>query len=190
MKRLHEEQEEKDEEIAKRVQEGDPSSFRVLVERYKPKMTRYARRFLFGSDDAKDLIQEVFLKAYVHIKSFDAKQRFSPWLYRIAHNEFVTALKKREKEKKNISIFDLDILFPHRAMAEETADGDLHRDEMKGMLDRSLGTLDPKYREPLILYYFEDMDYRSIADVLHIPVATVGVRLGRGKAMLKKIIER
>jgi len=180
----------RDEEIAKLVQGGDRSSFRILVERYEPKMIRYARRFLFGNDDAKDLVQEVFIKAYVNIQGFHVKQRFSPWLYRIAHNEFVNALKKREREKRNISIFDLDILFPHLAVAKETADGDLHRAEIKRMLDRSLDTLSAKYREPLVLYYFEEMDYRAIADVLRIPIATVGVRLGRGRAMLRKIIEQ
>jgi RNA polymerase sigma-70 factor (ECF subfamily) len=57
------------------------------------------------------------------------------------------------------------------------------------MLERSLNTLNAKYKEPLVLYYFEDMDYREIADILHIPISTVGVRLQRGRAMLKKIVK-
>src|SRR5258708_4917322 len=90
-----------DEQLASRVQKGDPESFRVLMVRYEPKMTRYAKRFLFASDEAKDLLQEIFIKAYVNIRSFDIDRRFSPWIYRIAHNEFVNALKKKKKEKDN-----------------------------------------------------------------------------------------
>ncbi len=183
------ENEEKDEEIAERVQKGESEVFRLLVERYEPKMTRYARRFLFGGADAKDLVQDVFIKTYVNIRSFDVNQRFSPWIYRIAHNEFVNALAKRQKDKRNLSLFDLDVFFPH-LLAKETADSEAGQKEMRAMLDRSLATLNPKYREPLVLYYFEEMDYRAIADVLHIPVSTVGVRLARGKAMLKKIVKQ
>src|ERR1700685_1546732 len=94
-----------DEEIVKEVQGGDVESFRILVERYEPKMTRYARRFLFGADDAKDLLQEIFIKTYTNINSFDTERRFSPWIYRIAHNEFVNALKKKTKERGNVSLF-------------------------------------------------------------------------------------
>jgi RNA polymerase sigma-70 factor (ECF subfamily) len=179
---------ESDEEIAERVQAGDSESFRVLVERYEPKMTRYARRFLFAGEETKDLVQEIFIKAYVNMRSFRSAERFSPWLYRIAHNEFINQLKRKQKEKRNISIFDFDILFPH-PIAKETADGDINRQEMKKMLDRSLDEIGPKYKEPLVLYYFEDMDYKEIADILHIPISTVGVRLQRGRIMLKKLIK-
>jgi len=177
-----------DEEIAALVQKGDIESFRVLVERYEPKMTRYARRFFFDGDEGKDLVQEVFIKAYVNIRSFDVSRRFSPWIYRIAHNEFVNNIKKRQKERENVSIFDFDVLVPH-LIAKETADDGFNKTEVKRMLEQSLNKLNEKYKEPLVLYYFEDMDYREIADILHIPISTVGVRLQRGRAMLKKIVK-
>ena len=178
-----------DEQIAAEVQRGDRESYRVLMERYEPKMSRYARRFLFQGDDIKDLVQDIFIKAYVNIRSFDATRRFSPWLYRIAHNEFVNAVKKKQKERENVTIFDFDVLFPH-LIAKETADGGISHQELKEMLDTSLDKLSPKYKEPLVLYYFEEMDYKAIADILRIPVSTVGVRLQRGKAMLKKMVQK
>lgn len=181
--------ERRDEEIAAEVQHGDIEAFQLLVERYDQKMGRYARRFLFDSDEAKDLVQEVFIKAYVNIQGFDTDRRFSPWLYRIAHNEFVNALKKKKKDKANISLFDLDVLLPSiKLTAKETADGGFNRHELKKMLEGSLDRIPQKYREPLVLYYFEEMDYKEIADVLRIPVSTVGVRLQRGKIMLRKLV--
>jgi RNA polymerase sigma-70 factor (ECF subfamily) len=180
--------ESKDEEIAAQVQRGDLESFRVLVERYEPKMARYAKRFFFEGDEGKDLVQEVFIKAYVNIKSFDTERRFSPWIYRIAHNEFVNAIKKRQKERENVSLFDFDVLFPH-LVSKDAADDGFTKEEMKKMLEVSLDKIGVKYKEPLTLYYFEDMDYKEISDILQIPVSTVGVRLQRGKAMLKKIVQ-
>jgi RNA polymerase sigma-70 factor (ECF subfamily) len=154
-------------------------------------MNRYARRFLFDSDEAKDLVQDIFIKAYVNIRGFDVERRFSPWIYRIAHNEFVNALKKKKKERANMSLFDFDVLFPHLQLtAKETADSDINRRELKEVLDGSLDKIPQKYKESLILYYFEDMDYKEIADVLHIPVSTVGIRLQRGKLMLKKLVKK
>ena len=183
--------EQKDEEVAAIVQGGDTEAFRILVERYDQKMSRYARRFLFDGDEAKDLVQDVFIKAYVNIRGFDIERRFSPWIYRIAHNEFVNALKKKKHDRANVSLFDFDVLFPHiRLTAAETADSDIKQHELKNLLDGSLDKIPQKYKEPLILYYFEDMDYKEIADVLRIPVSTVGVRLQRGKVMLKKLVPK
>ena len=183
------ERERTDEEIVTLVQNGDVDSFRILLERYEPKMTRYARRFLFEGDEAKDLLQEVFIKTYVNIQSFDTERRFSPWIYRIAHNEFVNALKKRKKERNLISLAYLDILFPH-PIAKEAADDTVNRREMKELLDGSLDKVNPKYREPLTLYYYEDMDYREIAEIMRVPVSTVGVWLQRGRAQLRKMVEK
>ena len=176
-----------DEEIAAKVQQNDGASFGILVERYEAKMSRYAKKFLFHTEDIQDLVQEVFIKAYTNIQSFDTARKFSPWLYRIAHNEFINALKKKGKEK--VSFFDFDTLFPH-PLAPDTADGEAQKQELRAMLDTCLNRLSSKYRELLVLYYFEEMAYAEIADILHIPIATVGVRLQRGKQQLQKIYEQ
>lgn len=174
-----------DEEIAARVQRGDSEAFNVLMKRYEPKLTRYGKKFLSDADDIQDFVQEAFIKTYVNIQSFDAKRRFSPWIYRIAHNEFVNAIKKKWSDR--IIPFDLDLLLPY-TVAKETADSEVNRQDIKRMLDQCLKQLHPHYREPLVLYYYEDMDYREIAEILQIPTSTVGVRLKRGKTMLKKFV--
>lgn len=172
-----------DEEIAAKVQRGDTQAFGVLVERYEPKMLRYARKFLFGVQDAEDLVQEVFVKAYINIQGFQTQRRFSPWLYRIAHNEFLNALKK--KTRQPLLFFEPDTLFPH-PISPEFADRDTLERELHDALVECLDEVDRKYREPLILYFFEDLNCQEIAQVMQIPVSTVGVRLKRGKESLKK----
>lgn len=172
-----------DEEITLKVQAGDSESFGILVTRYETKMMRYANKFLFGYDEAQDVVQEVFIKAYIHVQSFDPTQKFSSWLYRIAHNEFINAIKKKGREP--LPLIDPDAFFPH-LVSKLTADDDIHKKETAEMLEKCLNKLDPKYREPLVLYYIEELDYKDIADILHLPTSTVGVRLKRGKDMLKK----
>jgi len=174
-----------DEEIALAVQKGDVESFGILVERFEAKLLRFGRKFLTDRQDIEDLVQEVFIKAYSNIQSFDVERRFSPWIYRIAHNEFVNALKK--KSRLPFMLFDFDTIFPH-PFAKETADAEVNEKELRGMLSQSLEHINPKYREPLVLHYIEELDYQEIAEILHIPMSTVGVRIYRAKTMLKKIL--
>ena len=173
-----------DETLAAEVQSGDTEAFGLLVRRYEDKLTRYARKFLFAGDDAADVVQEVFIKAFTNIKSFDVRKRFSPWIYRIAHNSLINEIKKQRRLPLALN---LDLLLPHPA-ARETADDAATRAETRKLLDDCLDKLDQKYREVLVLYYYEELDYREIADILKIPIATVGIRLLRGKQAMKKII--
>ncbi|HYE59803.1 MAG TPA: RNA polymerase sigma factor [Candidatus Kapabacteria bacterium] len=175
-----------DEYIAHQVQNGDTESFGILVQRYEAKMLRYARKFLFGYDDAQDVAQDVFIKAYIHIQTFDPDQKFSSWLYRIAHNEFINAIKKKKREP--LPFFDPDLIFPHPIAKEDMEDA-VYKKHVRNMLDVCLDKIDPKYREPLVLYYFEELDYKEIGDILHIPTSTIGVRLKRGKVLLKKVYD-
>lgn len=188
---MHAAADERDEDIAIRVQGGDAQIFQVLVSRYDEKLKRYAKRFLFDMDDAQDLVQDVFVKVYIKIKTFDATRKFSPWLYRVAHNEFVNALKKKtDKKGTKIPLFgdDGEVAVPG-LVAKETADGAMHREEIRLMFYHAIEQLRSIYKEPLVLYYFEEMDYKAIAEILDISVSTVGVRLQRGKAMLKRLVK-
>jgi RNA polymerase sigma-70 factor (ECF subfamily) len=176
----------KDEEIAAKIQQGDIDALKILIDRYEPKMMRYAQKFLFGYEETEDLVQEIFIKAYTNIQGFDTRRKFSAWLYRIAHNEFINALKKKTKEP--LLFFDVDVLFPG-LISPEKPDRELAENELKELLNQGLNRLQAKYREPLILYYYEELNYQEIAEVMHIPSSTVGIRLKRGKELLKKIYQ-
>lgn len=175
-----------DEDVARRVQDGDAEAFGVLMDRYEEKLTRYARKFLAGYDDREDALQNVFIKAYEHIQGYDTKRPFSPWIYRIAHNEFVNVLRKQKREP--VAPFDFDTIFPHPVAREET-DAESIRMEDEKTVEQCMQELDPKYREVLILYFYEELDYKTIADVLHIPLSTAGIRIKRGKEKLKALCE-
>ena len=175
-----------DEELAKLTQEGETEAFGILVERYEKKLLRYGKRFLFDYENIKDAVQEVFIKAYGNIRGFDHSKRFSPWIYRIAHNDFVNIIKKNKREP--YTIFDTDVIFSF-ASEEEILTG-VERKERKREVEKYLSEIKPKYREILVLFYFEEKDYKEISDILSIPVSTVGVRLRRGREEVKKIYEK
>jgi len=173
----------KDERLAAQVQGGDSEAFGTLMARYQPKLARYGSRFLARSDDVEDIVQDIFVNVYRNIKGFDSSQRFSPWIYRIAHNAFVNEL--RRKSRTPIRIPDFDLLALHTPSGERADDLSEH-ESLARLVESGLAGIDPKYREVLILYFMEELSYREIADVLRIPVATVGVRLLRAKNALKK----
>ncbi len=77
-----------------------------------------------------------------------------------------------------------------RSVSSENADKETNEREIRRMIDKCLDKLDIKYREPLILYYFEELSYKEIADILHIPMATVGIRLKRGKENMKSLCQK
>lgn len=178
---------EPDESVVSRVQAGDSEAYGEIVRRYQAKLLRYASKFLSDQERAKEIVQDIFIRAYQNIQSFDTSRRFSPWIYRVAHNEFVNALKAYSR--RPLFYFDMDEVFPHLAAPEKTDSVALERD-LRETIDTHLAQLDPKYREPLILYYLEEMEYKEIAEVLHIPISTVGVRILRGKAMLQKLAQK
>ncbi|MBM3206549.1 MAG: RNA polymerase sigma factor [Candidatus Staskawiczbacteria bacterium] len=178
-----------DEEIASLVQSGKVDFFGILIERYEKKMERYARRILNNQDDVKDVIQEIFIKAYINIKSFDASRKFSPWLYRIAHNEIVNVYRKN-KRKSFLPIFDVDTFLPHIIKEGELSiQKQVDRREMKEIIEKCLINLEEKYKEPIVLYYIEDLSYKEISDIMHLPISTVGVRIKRAKKIMKEIFK-
>lgn len=172
-----------DEALLREIIAGDHELFGEIIDRYEAKITRYVKRFTQHEDDVVDLVQVIFIKAYTHLQSFDLNRSFNSWVYRIAHNESVNYLKKRGDSK--LSFIDFDTFLPH-PFANETADDKAFTRELKEVFESALAQISPKYREVLVLYYYEDLSYQEIADILQIPTATVGVRIKRAKEALQK----
>ncbi len=174
-----------DEELALRIQKGESEPLGTLMERYEPKLLRYGNKFLAGREDIVDLVQEVFVSVYQNIQSFDAGRRFSPWIYRIAHNMFVGELRKRSRQPVRFFGFEFDTFVPH-PVQEATQVPEHEAQEMKIFLEKGLAQIPAAYSEILILRYLEELSYQEIADVLHIPLGTVSVRIARGKEAMRK----
>ncbi len=130
-----------DEDIARAVQKGDTEAFGQLVERYEAKLKRYGTKFLSSPDDVTDLVQDAFVRAYQNIQSFDVSLRFSPWMYRIAHNEFVSALRKRSRA--NVISVDFDSMISHPAY-DDPAPAEREQKEMRALIEKGLEKMSPK----------------------------------------------
>lgn len=174
-----------DEAAALGVQKGDIEVFGTLMNRYEEKLLRYGRKFLSEREDIQDIVQDVFLSAYQNIQGFDTTQRFSPWIYRIAHNAFVNALGKKSRSPLRI---DFDTFFPH-PVYDDPVESEREQKDMRTMIDRGLDTVSVKYKEILVLHYFEELPYKDIAEILEVPLGTVGIRLKRAKEALKKNLQ-
>ncbi len=173
-----------DEELVARVQKGDTESFGTLVERYEEKLLRYGKKFLARGEDIQDIVQDVCLSAYQNIQSFDTRARFSPWIYRIAHNAFVNEFRRHKRTP--IVFVDFDTLISH-PVYDDPALHELEQKEMRVLIEKGLSEMEIKYREVLILYYLEDMSYKEIAEILKVPTGTVGIRIKRAKEALRKV---
>ncbi len=165
----------------------DLNAYRYIIERYEKRLLGYIRRILFVSkEDAEDILQEVFIKAYKNIKGYDSKYSFSSWIYRIAHNEAVSFLRKKTKiveGNRDYDIFD-------RISSDEDIEDDFVKDIRRKEVRQLLTKLNPKYREVLVLRYFEDMEYNQISDILHTSVGNVSSLMSRGKKEFKILVER
>ena len=178
---------ETDESLAQRVQNGEQEAFGTLVERYEKKLLRYGRKFLPRQEDIEDIVQDVFVSSYQNIKSFDTSRRFSPWIYQIAHNAFVNALRKHSRNP--LTMVDFDTFMAYH-VAETPKDMDREHAEMRALIEKGLEHLSPKSREILVLFYLEEFPYQEIADILQVPMGTVGVRLKRAREQLREVYKK
>ena len=161
--------EETDEDIVNRIVSGDHDAFALLIRRYETALNRYVTYLIHDRVASEDAVQETFIKAYQNLAGFKKQYRFSSWIYRIAHNEAINIVRSQ----KHLTDTDIDEL-PERSV-ESTIIRDIDRAILKSELGVCLSQLDTKFREVLMLQYYENLTYEEIGDILHIPVTTVGV---------------
>lgn len=174
-----------DAQIIALVLGGDNDKFEQIVERYESKLMRYASFILKDYDIASDITQETFIKAYINLRSFRLDRQFSPWIYRILHNNAMNFIKRNKKTCALGAINEIDDDF----LVYFNSDKILDKNMLNAEVRKCLGRLDLKYQEVLTLSFFDNLKYDEISDVLHVPTSTVGVRIKRGKMMLKKVCQ-
>jgi len=165
---------------------GNLRKFQVLVERYKKPMYFYALGMVGNSDDAYDLSQEAFIKAYRSLKRYDSRFQFKSWLFTILSNLCKNALRSAGIRKQYM-VSD-KALETAPADMESNPESAYQAQQVKQAVWDALATLDSEAREIIILKHFQDMPYKEIAEVLGIPVGSVMSRLHYARLKLKKAL--
>lgn len=176
---------EQPDEIVVEAVKINKENYGLLVDRYQEKIIRYVRRISgVTKEAAEDIAQDVFMKVYVNLDSFDTRSKFSSWLYRIAHNETINNWKRGQKRKAlTISMDDNEKL--KRIIRDDSDLNEKLYGKMAGKVIRdNVSSLDEKYRQALELNYFKGLSYKEISEATDRPVATVGTLLNRARKIL------
>jgi len=180
-----------DESLACKSLDGDMSAFEELVDRYKRPVFSIVYRMIGQYQEAEDITQEVFINVYEKLYQFDSNKKFGPWIYRIATNASISALRK----KKKVITLDFDETFGKAYEDYYTADsGDpqlmFEREELKIFTDKAINELPENYRVVIILRYQKDLNNQEIAEVLGVSKENIEVRVHRARKALRKIVEK
>ncbi|MEJ2634790.1 MAG: sigma-70 family RNA polymerase sigma factor [Calditrichia bacterium] len=165
--------------LVRQCLEGNQTAFEGLVDKYQKIIYNMVYRFCKDFDEAEDITQTVFIKAYEKLKTFNAKYKFFSWLYRIAVNESLNFLKKK-KDGKNI-----DTIIQ---CSEQNPEQTYLQVELSENIQRSLMQLQPNYRIIIILRHFAHCSYNEISEILDIPVRKVKSRLYSARQILREIL--
>lgn len=174
-----------DEELADKTIRGNVNAYEELMVRYEFPVLRYVIYLVHDKELAEDILQETFIKAFRNMTGFDTKRKFSSWLYRIAHNTAMDALRKNRPV-----VISEDPDLGKYATVEPAIAEKLDKEILAHDIGRCLAGLAQKYKAPLLLHYYQQKSYKDISDILRIPSATVGVRINRAKILLRSICQR
>jgi RNA polymerase sigma-70 factor, ECF subfamily len=157
---------------------GDPRAFAALVEQYEKPVYNVALRMLRSPEDARDIAQSVFLKAYQNLSSYDPQYKFYSWIYRMAINESLNVLRVRGR---NAGPVDERLPSDRAGPSELLAD-----DQTRDMVLDAVGRLKPEHRAVIVLRYFVDRNYEDMGQILGIDAKTVKSRLYTARQLLKE----
>jgi RNA polymerase sigma-70 factor (ECF subfamily) len=177
---------EQDNIYIKRVLDGDRNAFAFLVDKYKSMVFSLAYNITKNREDAEEVAQDTFIKAYQSLNSFQGKAKFSSWLYRIVYNSAISNLRK--KDKGRITIDESNI--PEGLYIESKKNHDsLSREERKKFLEIALDTLDEDERMYVILYYYEERELEEISEIAGLTKTNTKVRLFRARKKMLVVLE-
>ncbi len=172
-------EDELDRMCVERCLRGEANAFEGILERYEKPVYNAIVRLGVNRDDARDLSQQVFLKIFERLRSYDPSRRFFSWLYRVAINEAINAIKARRSWEP----LSDKMVYPHPNPEEQLATA-----ETEQQLQKALLALDLKYRLVIIVRHFLHLSYEEAADVLALPVPTVKSRLFTARQQLRETL--
>lgn len=171
-----------DEAIVEIVRNKDKNLYAEIIRRYEKKLLRYALYLINDEHLSADAVQEGLIKAYVNLHSFNAKMKFSSWLYRIVHNQAINLIHKNKQHFSVEENLEID--------SGIDLEDDLIKKELKIHLHNCINQMSIIYKEPLTLYFLEEKSYEEISDILRLPIGTVGTRINRAKHLVKKLCQK
>jgi RNA polymerase sigma-70 factor (ECF subfamily) len=180
-----------DRALVTRILEGDRDRFTELVKRYEKRVINYVYRITHRYEEAHDLAQEIFVKVYLALDRFDPKYQFSTWLFRIAQNSAIDALRKKAVSEVPLTSKATDDEGPKE---REFADSGispyraLKNKELSAAIDEAVLNLPADYRELIQLRHFAELSYEEIASMKKLPLGTVKNKLFRARNMLKEVL--
>lgn len=179
-----------DEELVEAFQAGDLSAFDLLVERWERKIRGAIYRILGSDEDARDLCQEAFLKAFRSLPQFKREARFSSWLYQIALNLCRDRMRRR-KGKKMVSLDDpeFDLVGTLQGVGASALDR-VEALNLSRVVAAAVWALPEEQREVIVLKEYEGLTFLEIAETLDLPPSTVKTRLYRGLVQLREKLEQ
>ena len=163
-------------ELVRRCQKGDGQAFEVLVGRYEKPIFNAAFRMLGDYDDAADVTQVAFMKAFENLARYNPAHKFYSWIYRIAINESIDQLKRR---KRNMELDESRLPDWH------TPEAAIRDTQLSAAMQCALMEVKTDYRTVIVLKHFMDCSYEEISGILDIPVKTVKSRLFTARQLLK-----
>jgi RNA polymerase sigma-70 factor (ECF subfamily) len=184
--------------LVRRCLSGDAVAWEEIVQRYNRRIYNICYRFAGSAEDAQDLTQEVFIKMYRTLNSYDVdKGAFMTWVTTVTRNLLVDNFRKKKQDRITDSLDAApteheDAMPLSEQIPDKGAPPDariLNR-ETREMVHRGLQKLSPELREAVVLRDLQDMDYREIATVLKVPEGTVKSRINRGRAELARLLQR
>ena len=178
---------EQEAQIVRRVLEGDVNAFEDLVTEHEKGVYAIAQRMTGNAEDAADMTQETFIKAYNSLSSFRGDSKFSVWLYRIATNVCLDFLRSRSRKPTvSLSVEDDDGEETQMDIADESQSPEqlLERGLTRDAVRRGLKSLSPEYRQILLLREIQGLSYEEIAEALALEVGTVKSRIFRARKRL------
>ncbi|MFA5155535.1 MAG: RNA polymerase sigma factor [Patescibacteria group bacterium] len=168
----------------------DQDNFLYLVDRYKHRLLSYIRRLTnVNNEDAEDILQEVFIKIYLNLNDFNRDLKFSSWAYRITHNQVISRHRKLQARPEGHAV-NIEDQAARRLAAEIDIAAAADLQLLKDHTARILAQLDAKYREILILKFWEEKNYQEISDIIEKPPGTVASTLNKAKQEFKKELAR
>lgn len=167
---------------------SNPDVFEELVNRYWRRLFSYVRRIsYFSNEDIEDILQDVFIKTYKNLNSFDEKLKFSSWVYRITRNCTIDAIRKKHS-RPVISQMDMSEAV-NLFKSSTDLEGEVSKKDDLERIEKIIKSLPLKYREVMILKFSEEKTYDEIIDILKKPKGTVASLINRGKKQLIKKAE-